>query len=49
MNTWSKEIWQDHSWSGSHTLNGVFLSNNKNLRCERIPSVAPLIERLVKE
>lgn len=49
MNTWSKEIWQDHSWSGSHTLNGVFLSNNKDLRCEGIPSVAPLIERLVKE
>lgn len=44
MNTWGKGIWTTHQgWSGSHTLDGVFMSNC-DLKCEKLTDVRKVIE-----
>jgi len=50
MNSWSKDIWLDHTWSGSHTLDGVIISNcEEAVDVQKVTEVAPLIKRWVLE
>lgn len=50
MNSWdSRGIWTtSKGWSGSHTLDGVFMSNIKGLECKKVTDVAGVMRSLVK-
>ena len=54
MNTRGKEIWNEHAWSASHTLDAIFIGygpnfEHKEVKDMSICKVAPIILDLFKE
>ncbi len=50
MNRWKKDIWLDNTWSGSHTLDGIFITNQKGYNKDlKVTDIRQIIEKEILE